>query len=384
MTPPRSPRSPRSSGSSGSPRSPRSPAAGLPGRPGRSEVADALGLGDPYGPLLEDLEQAQPGERPIALPPAGKAAEWLARLGCPPEVVADAVATLPDPRRDPERRWLVERVGERLVETMGDPGAPRIPAPQLPPELGVAGGCFWIHVFLAVMPETLAWHAARGLPEEVSWATLADLGRHSALHRETTGRSGVDEPWWMTLHLRAILFELGRLQFVTYDQFSGPEQPSPWMAEEEGAALGEGFRPGDPALSVHIPGGEPLTPESCEDSYRRARAFFDTFFPVRTRRVAVCSSWLLDEELDASLRPGSNVVTFRQAFHLVEGARRADSDVLWFVFKRRGPDIEALEERTSMQRAFAARLRAGGHFSCRSGWRDLPPAGAWEAGRAWT
>lgn len=73
------------------------------------------------------------------------------------------------------------------------------------------------------------------------------------------------------------------------------------------------------ALDVHIPGAVPLDPEVCEDSYGRAQEFFDTYFPSPVRRVAVCSSWLLDDQLAEYLPATANIVRFQRAFHLVPG-----------------------------------------------------------------
>jgi hypothetical protein len=339
------------------------------------EVAAALGLGTRYDAWLEDLASFAPLAEPARLPDAERAAALLRRLGCPGEVVRDTAATLFSPAQDAARSWLLERCHRRLLATMGDAGATRGEWPQLPRRLGTAGRCFHLHVFLATLHATRAWHAERDVPEEVSWATLADLGRHTARHLRMTGTSGIDEPWWTTLHLRAILFELGRLQYVNFRLGIGPEHPTPWMGSKEAGALGEGFRAGDHTVGVHIPGGEPLDPERCEASMRAARRFFDSRFPVPTRRVATCSSWLLDEQLAALLPAGSNIVAFGRSFHLVPGWWEGDDEVLNFVFERVRPSLGDLPQRTSLERAVVAHLRNGGHFHWRTGWRDLPEAG---------
>jgi hypothetical protein len=106
---------------------------------------------------------------------AGDSARLLERLGCGPRALADAIATLPDPERDGERLWLVERCRRRLVAAMGDIDAELERLPTLPAALALAGSCFPIHVFVATVPAVRAWHAARGVPDDVSWATLADL-----------------------------------------------------------------------------------------------------------------------------------------------------------------------------------------------------------------
>ncbi len=338
------------------------------------DVATALGLDALYDSWLEDLERLTALGEPARLPEPERAADLLRRVGCDEQTVIDAVATLFTPASDPARSWLLERCHRRLLATMGDPGADRGSWPQLPAALGPSGGCFHIHVFLATVEDTLARHAELGIPESVSWATLSDLGRHTSRRRLMTGTSGIDEPWWMTLHLRAILFELGRLQYVAFRLGIGPDHPTPWMSVEQADALGEGFRTGDDTLGVHIPGGTPLLAERCEQSMRQARLFFDEHFPVPARRVATCSSWLLDDQLATLLPAGSNIVAFGRSFHLVEGWRDGDYDVVNFVFDTWPSDLAELPQCTTLERAVVAHLRAGGHFHWRTGWRDLPEA----------
>jgi N-acyltransferase N-terminal domain len=96
--------------------------------------------------------------------------------------------------------------------------------PQLPGALGVAGRCFPLHLLAAGAPGLLEWHAATGLPEQVSWDTLADAGRHEAICRRVKGTTGVDAPWWLVLHLRGVLFQIGTLQYTPYHMGLGPEQ----------------------------------------------------------------------------------------------------------------------------------------------------------------
>lgn len=335
-----------------------------------ARVARGLGLGDEHAGWLAELEQV--GTPPAtALPGAREAAELLTRLGCSRDSIADTVATLPHPARDPERWWLLERCHARLVRDIGNPDVGRGSWPKLPESLGLEGSCFYLHLYLATLPAALSWHREHLVPEDVSWATLADLGRHVEIHRAATGTTGVDEPWWMTLHLRCILFELGRLQYTAFRLGIGPEHPAPWYDDATAGELGEGFRPGDPALGIHIPAGSPLAPAACEESMRRARDFFDAVLPVGTRRLATCSSWLLDDQLAGLLSPGSNIVAFQRSFVLVPGWGDG-AGAMTFVFRHASGPLEHLPARTSLQRAVLAHLQEGGRLRWRTGWRDLP------------
>lgn len=334
------------------------------------QIRAALHLDATGAAWLAELASFPLPATPLVLAGPSQSAEILERLACPPEAVADAVATLPDPDQDPERFFLLERCRARLVAGMSQPGLARGAWPQLPASLGVPGGCFYLHLVLALFEDVRAEHRRLGVPNDVSWATLADLGRHVAIQRASTGQTGVDEPWWMTLHLRAILIEIGRLQYSTFRLGEGPESPLPWYDEVTAERLGEGLRPGDATLGIHIPGGEPLLPAACEDSLARAAELTAAIWPVATRRVATCCSWLLDDQLAEMLGPHSNIVAFQRRFSLVPGGLEADHDVATFVFRSMAP-LDQLTATTSLQRAVLTHLRAGGHFQRRTGWVEL-------------
>lgn len=345
-------------------------------------IANALGLDESYWRWLASLEAegyVRHAVPPLAPVPSDEAAHLLERLGCGPKAIADTVATLPDPERDPERWWLLERCHRQAVTAMGDfdsnlsrfdPELVRFPS--LPTALGVAGGCFPIHVFVATVPAVRAWHGARGVPGDVSWATLVDLGRHVAIEQRWSGQTGVDAPWWMMWHVRGAIFEVGSLQYTPY-HVGGPVDPSPWYDKEEARRLGPGFLPGDLSFGIHIPAGAPLDRQSCSESMYSARRLFDDIFPTQGRRVATCSSWLLDDQPAAYLPAESNIVRFQQMFSLVPGWGDADASVVHFVFRNQGLPPDAAQASTRLQRAVLVHLDAGGHFRCRTGWCDLPP-----------
>lgn len=370
--------------------------------PTAQRVATALGLDEGYWPWLTLLDGGVEGQRdgqlegshvyrgsrrppskraghplsPLPSPPflspvpASEAAGLLERLGCGPKAISDVVSTLPDPDRDPELWWLLERCHRQLVATMGDLDVDLGRLPDLPAALGVVGSCFPIHLFLAAVPAVRAWHAALGVPDDVSWATLSDLSRRVAIKERLSGQTGAAGSWFMMLHVRGVLFEIGALQYAPY-HVGGPGGPSPWFDEKE--AEGYGFFDGDLAFGVHIPTGAPLDRESCLGSMRRAGELFGRAFSSQGRRVATCSSWLLDDQLAVYLPAESNIVRFQQMFQLVPGWREADEQVLSFVFRNQGIPPDPAHASTRLQRSVLGHLAAGSHFRWRTGWCDLPP-----------
>ncbi len=247
--------------------------------------------------------------------------------------------------------------------------------PALPASVSLERRMFPAHLFMAALPHTRAWHSARGIPDEISWASLADLGRHMALHRRIYGATGIDAFWWITLCLRAEIYDLGRLQYHGFNLGASDESP-PWYPPDEAARLGPGFRDGDACLGIHIPESGPLTPEACGQSLGMAKGFFEEYFPLtrldQDRRIATCWSWLLDDQLTEWLPPESNILSFQRRFELVPGWIENDEEIFSFVFRRPGAleAVGSLPQRSALERAAVAHVRAGGHWRVRTGWLD--------------
>lgn len=327
------------------------------------------------GPFLDELAGLGPGPVPLVLPSPTDAADRLARLGVAGDDAAAIVAALPSAASDPDRWWVLERAHHRLTAGLAD-GADDTaegraePAPDgrgpwgawptLPPTLGPGWEWFHVHLWLAAVPDVVQWHEARGIAPEVTWATLANVGRNVGIHRAVHGGPGLDAPWWLVLHVRGALFELGRLQFRrARATWSLPEAP---------------FVTGDPVLDVHIPPTGPLTPEAVDLSFLSARAFFGRHFPADDSPWGVCTSWLLDPQLLVYLPDDANIARFQRRFQVDEGWSIADDgSIIRFVFRRSGTAVDDLPRRTTLERAVVDHIRAGGHWQMRRGWCAVPP-----------
>ncbi len=338
-------------------------------------VAAALRVVEGTGPWywlreLEAIDQDDIGPVDLDREAAG---ERLELLGVPEQDAADVLATLPRRERDPAWWWCLERDVHRLLRHMGEPDAPRGSWPSFEGnQYDAAHRCHFLHVALAVMPSTLAYFSALGVPEEIALASMRDLARHMGIHRRVHHSTGIDAAWWMTLCLRGEIVDLGRLQYNRFT-LGGGESPL-WYPEEEANERGPGFRPGDPCLGVHIPEGSSLTPDSVQASLQMAGDFFSRFFTVDQRRVATCMSWLLDEQLAEYLPEESNIVAFQRRFEVVPGFYEGDDQVLNFVFRAPADvDLSSLPQRSLLERAAVAHMRAGRHWRMRTGWLDLPP-----------
>ncbi|AJE81154.1 Dbv8 protein [Streptomyces albus] len=311
-------------------------------------VAERLGM-DRDDAWLRRLAETGPPARPPELPGPEEARVLLDRLRVAAEDREEILATLPAAAADPVLRWILDRAHQVLLDGMGEPSG-QDTFPVLPDEHGAGARYYLVLLYLATLPATLRFHADRGIPEESSWETLGQLGEVLDIHRHKYGRGGVHVPGWLTLHLRGAIHRLGRLQF----------ELSRWE--------------GRPVLSVHIPAvGGPISAEACDSSFARARPFFAAHFPEHGAELAVCHSWLLDPQLAAYLPEESNVVRFMRRWELYAGQEEErDGSILEFVFRHTGQPLEQLPQRTSLERAAVAHLRAGGHWRAPSGWTRLP------------
>ncbi|MFK4067855.1 acyltransferase domain-containing protein [Streptomyces sp. NPDC029674] len=302
------------------------------------------------------------------LPDADDLPEVLLDLAVPHEDINPLVALRGRLWADPEARWLLDRCVAAVVRDLGTVGGGgRLRA--LSEGCGELGRCFYVYVYVAALDHVRAYHRDRGIPADVSRRTLADLGRHMAVHRRARGSGGLLVPEWHALHFRGELYQLGRLQFqraVLGERMGGAT-----------AAAGHPAGPGDPCLNLHITDFRgPLTPEACDRSTALAREFFARHFPEERYETAVCHSWLLDPQLRDHLPADSNIVRFQRRFRLADGyePQPADDDPVAFVFGDRDLPVSGLPRRTRVERAVGDHLRAGGHWYGGHGWFPLGAA----------
>jgi hypothetical protein len=198
----------------------------------------------------------------------------------------------------------------------------------------------------------------------VSRLTLADLGRGMAVHRRAYGTGGLDLGHWLVHHFRGALYQLGRLQFQRGR-----------LGRRTGRAVagaGLAVQPGDPVLNVHVPAySGPLSPAACDASFAWAKAFFARHFPDEPYRLAVCYSWLLDEQLAEYLPAEGNILAFQRRFRQAYRPDEGDASIMRFVFGRDVDTLDGLPRRTAVERAVADHLRAGRRWHGGAGWLPL-------------
>jgi hypothetical protein len=324
-------------------------------------------LNSPFSDWLAKLDKVT-GFAPIPNFTPDILEEFAGRLTITPADSAEILRTMPAPDH-PETWSMLERSRHLLTQGLANRANNAQPLPPMPPALRL----FPVHLILVSIDAIRECHHDFGIPDDISWQTLSHIGRAMAAYRVTHGEAGIQLTRWDWLRYIGWLYEVGRLTVIPYRLRAHPEAgPLFWYDDTAAVALGPGFRKGDPALSLHIPPAEPLTPEACDESLRRMSTAFAKVYADAQPRIATCTSWLLDEQLTEYLPADSNIIAFQKRFELVPGARDDDDAFLLFVFGPDRPkDLDALPQRTTLERAAVRHLRQGRHWRMRTGWLRL-------------
>lgn len=304
--------------------------------------------------------------RPALLERLGITGEDAAELG----PLADAAAADDELLAEITTIANALRSGAGLEEPALDLSARKERHDALQQRLAPGEGLLPILAFLVSTSTVRAWHAARGLDEQLSWQVLADLGQQMRVHRRGTDQLGLHQLNWVTGNWAGRLVHLGRLQFDVSrrrvarlehgTERTGPEEPQRWV------------------IGTHIPATGPLVPEAVEESLAAATAYFTEHYadlgqdrpagaPVFGHEFT-CDSWLLSDEFEEITGPESNLARFAALWERIGGDPQGADGALFFVFGKRPPvDPATLPRRTRLEAGVAERLADGRGWTTGSG-----------------
>ena len=188
-------------------------------------------------------------------------------------------------------------------------------------------------------------YAEKGYDTDFFKANMTDLKYKLIECKKLHGIHGTTPVNWHSLFFKMTIFALGRLQYE-YREI-------PFDYKDLAKC-------GDTVLTIHIPSSGPLTPESVDESLKKAYEFFGS--NCRDGLLLICSSWLLYPPT-ASLYPaGSNLESFYKRFEIVDEKENPTDSDLWRIFYTKTDDYKTLPRETSLQKAFYDYLNDGGHF----------------------
>ncbi len=191
-------------------------------------------------------------------------------------------------------------------------------------------------------------YKSRNIPHEILLDTLGDIVTWTNTNMAVTGSLGVCEASWLSRHLGFKLFRLGRLQFA----FGKSEADIPDV----------GVKKGDNIIEVHIPEGEPLSIDACNEAFKMAKDFFARYFPEYSCKCFTCHSWLLDETLNNLAKPGSNILKFSDLFTKVY-KEKSDAILRYtFAWDTTGDNLAGREAKSTLAQRIKEHYLSGGDF----------------------
>lgn len=302
---------------------------------------------------------------------ADHAEELTDRLGITDPDRHELLALLPGVLADEELLAEIVRWASALRREAGL-RAPVVPIAEdsarldaLQQRIAPGEGLLAILAHLVSTDTVRAWHAARGVPEDVTHASLADLGQQMSVHRRSSGRLGLHQTGWTAMIWTGRLLSLGRLQFELHQ-----------VGQHEASELEPDVAEPRWILGVHIPATGPLAPGAVDASFEQASELVPDLFPDLALgrpadapawgREFDCDSWLVHPELPDLLGEDSNIGSFAARWQILrsgEPGGGADA-AAFFVFGARPPyDAAALPQRSRLERAVGERLADGRGWS---------------------
>ena len=199
-------------------------------------------------------------------------------------------------------------------------------------------------------------YEALGIPEQVFWDGVKDIGIWAEDYYDKHGTPGFAEWGWVATTLCLKVFRLGRLQF------------EPMKLDTAIVCNGQTYPEGTPVLNVHIPAGEPLDIGEVRASMDYAPKFFMRYFQ-RPSTLFICHSWLLSPQLKELLQVDSRIMQFQNQFSVYEVDQERQAEERVFGHIEENP--EAYPEETSLQKKMKASLLAGKSFGMGRGIRVI-------------
>lgn len=298
---------------------------------------------------------------------------------------------------------------------------------------------FLLLPLLQHLTQTRQEYAVRGIPEKILRDTLADIPIWIETYQQRTGLPGFREAGWLRGGFKGRVIRLGRLQFEpaiydgpvialvqrhsgsvclvarggrtitqqgVYSDSEGVTGPVIALAYTEVA--GEIRRahvvqpngtlaltptdfapgcwetklaPGDAALILHIPAGEPLLFSACQDSFRQAATFYPRYFSeAPAPRAVFTSTWLFYPGLCDILPADANIVRFQRAFHRYPTPGATAAQTYERAFAPQGKAITREQLRGTLQQRLFDHIEAG-HVPIQASGLVLPPLENWGSGR---
>ncbi len=198
-------------------------------------------------------------------------------------------------------------------------------------------------VILSLAVNIKAKYDEFGIDEEIYYNTMSDI----KIWCEKADNKGIREYMWFKNHLKFELFRLGRLQFQIY-----PCKNKTLLYNKLP------FSYGDNLIYIHIPEGEKLNQDKCEESILKAKEFFSRYFSEYKYDYYFCESWLLFEGNRDFMAKESNIVRFMSLFDICYSVK-IDAQAIERIYGKRKLFKKNYTESTDLQKHAKAYMLKG-------------------------
>ena len=215
-------------------------------------------------------------------------------------------------------------------------------------------------LFLLLCPHLEILYRQKGLPEDWFVGVTRDLRSKLNECYAVRGIWGSFVADWFVWFFSLDRFVMGRLQ---YECIPIPAAYCP---------AGFEHMAGQPAVNLHIPSGVPLRQADVQASMAEAARFYADRFPDGNV-LFICHSWLLFPGHKEMLPEESGIRQFMEEFTLAGTYDDPTGHDLWRIFDTDNTqDLDALPQKTSLQRAYAQWLKDGKAVGGGIGIRYIP------------
>lgn len=173
-----------------------------------------------------------------------------------------------------------------------------------------------------------------GIDAKIYYDTMSDIEiwcRHAQY-------KGIENYGWLKNHVSFELFRLGRLQFQFYKC-----KNKTLLYKKLPFDFGENL------IYIHIPEGEKLNKDKCDESVALADVFFKTYFPEYDYRFYFCESWLLYGNNREFMAQDCNIVKFMCMFD-IRYSIKVDVQAIERIFGKRKLFMKNYPEKTDLQK----------------------------------
>lgn len=162
-------------------------------------------------------------------------------------------------------------------------------------------------------------YEAKNISHDIIIDTFKDVSLRASLYFEKTKRVGVskDDVIWFRHIMNTNIFKIGSLQYQPFKMIYLDEatigEPYMKFSKEQYELLPVNT----PVINCHIQNGTDISSEQVDDSFIRAKQFFNDIFPDIKFKYFICYSWLLYPPMTDYLSDKSNIKEFAKKFRII-------------------------------------------------------------------